>query len=646
MDVPEPANFDGVFGLVDPRNQMIFDVASLIHNDEWLAAGSFYAAYVRNTKGVDFPDPKDKEEVTAVVTQLVHWCLNHDRYALAARLLWTDTLFDARPHFTQIIWDTLKKSASVMLMGSASASKSYSTGVWLMLDWMRDPENTSVKLLGPSEKHLSENLFTHIVNLHQSASIPMPGETGDLWIGMDRKNKFGSISGVVVPLGRKAAGRLQGTKAGKRQHPHPIFGQERRLRVFMDESEKIPKGIWRDVDNIFSNLNGVETFKIICAFNPEDQNGESGTRCEPSGGWDKFNIDTDELWRSRRGWDVVRLDGFKGENIIYKRTIFQGLQTWESINRVIENGGGYQSPAYFTMARACFPPSNAQQTVIPQGMAEGMKGTFEFLSKTTPCAACDLALLGGDAAPFAFGEFGYATGFHKIPSVKFPQGEFIRFADSSGLQITRPALQVTQIFKLERGDSVAMAGQIKSLCEKLSIKPSWLCLDRTGSGQGVFDILISFKGGWENTIGTNYSEKASERKILEEDNKTCLEEYGRVLSELWFATRKWGEFNLLKLSPAIDFTTLIPQLTGRKFHPEKSSAVESKKEYMVQNGGKSPDEADTLTLLVHAVRTASGEVPSLQQNKLSGLQALETTQDRREEWHVDESNRRPEDLDE
>lgn len=963
----EVPNFDGVFGLKDPRNQMIYDLAALIHQDEWLEAGSYYAAYVRRTKDANFKNPETKDHVVALVTQLVHWCLNHDRYALAARLLWTENLFDARPHFTQIIWETLKKSASTMLMGSASASKSYSTGVWLLMDWIRDPENTSVKLLGPSEKHLSENLFTHIVNLHQSASIPLPGTTGDLWIGMDRKNKFGSISGVVVPLGKKAAGRLQGTKAGKRKNPHPLFGPERRLRVFMDESEKIPKGIWRDVDNIFSNLNGIETFKIICAFNPEDQNGESGTRCEPVGGWESFDIDKDELWRSRRGWDVVRLDGFKNENIIYKQTIFSGLQTWESITRLIENAGGYQSSGYHcadeetevlsrrgwlthtqvrvgdriytvnpvsglaewetveevfskpysgklvslegrgfsalvtsnhrwavtkkkrprlefketkdltahdniplcrpaasfgkedcvdlastvgwvvtdgtlgkgekrvaiyqshavnpekcreirnllsrntkfsespradgmttfrfsgdfaakvrsivtddkvvtmdfieslteramralwaalvkgdgffnggsnecvctsreeqagiysalsvrlgrststyfrpecgkgsifptgyvsrgrdmwyvqarlsahtrpqnldisvvkyagnvwcprtkngtffarrkgttyftgnTMARACFPPRSVQQTVIPQGMAEGMKGTFVFISKTTPAAGCDLALEGGDAAPFAMGEFGYATGFRKFPTPQHPNGEYLAFRDDTGAQIVRPAIQVTQIFKLDRGDSVFMANQIKNLCGKLAISPKWLCIDRTGAGQGVFDIL---RTSWSpDVIGTNYSESASERKILEEDMKTCKEEYERVLSELWFATRKWGEFHLLKLSAVVDFTTLFPQLTGRQFDAKKISRVESKKEYMSRNAGRSPDEADALTLLVHAVRTASGEVPSLRVDKSAGTSRPEEREyNSEDDYRVDSTNKAPRDLDE
>ncbi len=643
---PDPLlSFTEVFHLEDPRNQMIFDLAALVHQGEWLAAGSFYAAYVRRTKDVNFSNPTKEDEVKSIVTQLVHWCLNNDRYPLASRLLWTDNLFDCRPHFTKMIWRNLKKSASVMLMGSASASKSYSTAVWLLLDWVRDPENTSVKLLGPSEKHLSEQLFTHIINLHANASIPLPGETGDLWIGLDRKNKFGSITGVIVPLGKKSAGRLQGTKAVRRNKLHPIFGTQKRLRVFMDESEKIPQGIWKDVDNIFSNLAGVETFKIICAYNPENQNGESGTRCEPNkeGGWNSFDIDKDEEWKSKRGWDVVRLDGFKGENVIHKRTIFPGLQTWESIQRVIENGGGYNSPAYFTMARAAFPPSSVLLTVIPQGLAEGSKGTFIFQENPTPFGAADIALEGGDAAPFAVGEYGNAVGYKTPPSVQHPQGNVIYFKDDLGRKISRPALQILQIFKMESGNAVFMANQIITLCSKLHIKARNLCLDTTGLGQPVYDIIVD-KEGWSEVTGINYSENASETKILEEDTKTAKEEYDRACSELWFALKKWMEHKLVLFSPMIDFTNLFTQLTGRQYAPGKNSKVESKPTYKARNGGKSPDEADTATLIVAAVRKATGIIPSMKLTK-GGIGTNMGEASTEFVARVDSYNRTPEDLD-
>lgn len=640
---PDMLSFTGVFDLGDPRNQMIYDVASNIHDDQWMLAAKIYGDHVRK-KTPGFVDPANKEEMQAVVLQLMHWCLNNDRYPLAARLLWTDNMFDARPHFTKMIWEELKRSASIMLMGSASASKSYSTGVWLLLDWVRDPENTTVKLLGPSEKHLSEQLFTHIINLHDSASIPLPGTTGDLWIGLDRKNKFGAISGVVVPLGKKSAGRLQGGKKGKRKKKHPVFGEERRMRVFMDESEKIPPGIWKDVDNIFSNMDGVENFKIVCAFNPENQNGESGTRCEPPGGWLSFDIDKDERWISKRGWSVVRLDQMRSENIIHKRKIFAGLQVWESLNKVIENAGGYNSPGYYTMVRAAFPPSSVALTIIPQGLADAMLGTVNFFNAPTPCAGIDLALEGADAAKFALGEYGLATGYTTPPTKDNPRGETINFVDAQGNAIFRPCLQVNQIFLLDKGDTTAMALQIKELCQKIGIKPAWVMLDRTGNGQGVLDVLIKT---WSIDVsGINFFEAASETKIIEEDQKTAKEEYDRACSELWFAVRKYGEFKLMFFSPLIDRTELFPQLTGRQYHPLKLSKVESKKDYKARNAGKSPDSADSVCLLLAGARRASGDIPSMKINEGRNPYGGEVEDRDGEKGFTDYVNRAPADIDE
>lgn len=46
-------------------------------------------------------------------------------------------------------------------------------------------------------------------------------------------------------------------------------------------------------------------------------------------------------------------------------------------------------------------------------------------------------------------------------------------------------------------------------------------------------------------------------------------------------------------------------MTGKKSH------VEKKDDYQARSNGKSPDEADALTLLIHGVRKASGFVPGM-----------------------------------
>jgi hypothetical protein len=129
-------------------------------------------------------------------------------------------------------------------------------------------------------------------------------------------------------------------------------------------------------------------------------------------------------------------------------------------------------------------------------------------------------------------------------------------------------------------------------------------MDRTGNGQGVFDIV---KYIWSSEVqGVNYSEKASDRKIMVEDTKTPEELYDRVQTELWFLMRKMIEFDYAKALPSMDLTELIPQLSTRWFRATgKISKVETKEDYRLRNQALSPDEADAVSLLFLGARNAA-----------------------------------------
>jgi len=98
-------------------------------------------------------------------------------------------------------------------------------------------------------------------------------------------------------------------------------------------------------------------------------------------------------------------------------------------------------------------------------------------------------------------------------------------------------------------------------------------------------------------------------KILEEDTKTAKEEYERVVSELWFALKKWAEFGFLFLSPAAVSEALVQELSGRRYQVGKLTRVESKDDYKSRGNG-SPNKADAVTLLLHLVRVAFRITPS------------------------------------
>lgn len=606
-----------------PVKSLVTEVAALLHSDRYIDGAVKAARWLSSNSGVAI-HVENKKDADEILTLLLHWLLENDGYEEAADLLWGETLFSSKPESAQRVWKAFEQHNFILLMGAASMSKSYSMGVRLFLEWVRDPEYTNVKVLGPSEQHLEDNLFTHLVTLHRQSSIPLPGDIGKLFIGVDTRARKGSISGVIIPLGKKAAGRIQGSKRVARKKPHPKFGALSRMFIFLDEIANIPIGVWKDIDNVIASSQGDDGLKIIGAFNPTDINDEVGKRTEPPDGWNQFDPEKDLDWTSTRGWRVVRLDAARCENVVQKKVVFPGLQTLDGFNKLIENAGGIDSPGYWSMARGCFPPSGVAMSVIPAGLLVNIKAEIIWFERPTPCGGVDLAFLGGDTAVFAKGLFGLATGVRYLPSLEHPEGRTVMFKNKKGTSAPRNVLLLESLLKLPKGDTVAIKTEVIRVARAASIAPHWLCVDRTGNGQGVFDLL-RFEFG--EVIGVGYSEGASDTRIMTEDHATAKELYERMQTELWFATRKFMEFKYLFFAPGIEMDELGPQLTNRRYIAAKRAKVEAKDAYQARCQGKSPDEADGVTLIVHAVRKAAGFVPGMSPENSSEFRAGVTDED-------------------
>ncbi|MHC4648557.1 MAG: hypothetical protein ACYTBJ_24125, partial [Planctomycetota bacterium] len=160
-----------------PHKKMVKQVIPLVHMGRKYEAACVFGEFC----GVPIENKPDSWN-TALLN-LYHWLLNNNGLEEAAHLLWTPKLFTPDPKCTKDVWNLFDTSNMGLLMGAASMSKSYTMGVRLFLEWTRDPKFTTVQVLGPSADHLERNLFSHLVRLHQNASLPMPGEIGELFIG-------------------------------------------------------------------------------------------------------------------------------------------------------------------------------------------------------------------------------------------------------------------------------------------------------------------------------------------------------------------------------------------------------------------------------------------------------------------------------
>lgn len=592
------------------ESELIAAVAGLLRADERTKAGAMVADFAGQPKAVH-----NDADANTFLKGLLQNLLDEARYEDAAFLCWGDDLFTSKPRCTQMVWRNMRESSFLLIQGGSSMSKSYAAGVWLLLDWARDPEFTTVKVVGPSENHLEDNLFSHLVNLHKNSAIPLPGEVGKLFIGLDLRNRTSSITGVVIPQG-KTSGKLQGVKRKPRKKPHPVFGRLTRLRVFIDELELVPPGVLKDIDNLRSNYDGRPGGLLVAAaYNPVDIGGAAGQRAEPEGGWASFDIDKDEEWVSKRKWKVVRLDPAKSENVLEQRVVFEGLHSYEAHKSLIESSGGTESASYYTFGRGAFPLSGTALSVIPQLTLDRSVG--EFLWRETPQVAVgvDIALEGGDTAKFTHGVHGFAVGVRLAPSLLNPLGE-TRMFGRPGAPLVKYCCQINSIIPLPKAETVAMAQEIVRVCRVLGVSPDAVTLDRTGNGAGVHDLV---KKIWSEAVrGVNFSESATGGKILEEDQTTAEKGVAGMVSELWIALRKWMDYGRVMFNPAVSLDKLSAQLTGRHYRIGKKDAVESKREYTSRNN-PSPDDADSVTLFLNSVRRVSGHVPALSGDEVAGV---------------------------
>lgn len=482
---------------------------------------------------------------------------------------------------------------------------SYNVMAHDLLDWIRDPWNTTIKIISTTAGHARAQTFSLLVRFHRESIIPLPGYIRQGYIGMDKDDRRASISELAIDKGSELegkSGKLQGFHPLPRSKPHPIFGRLTRVRARLDEAEDIPPNVWPGIANLLKTADDIGSVAVAGMFNPKRRDSAVAQRCEPIGGWGNFNIEKDEEWMSKQGFHVLRLDGKKCENVVEKKVIYPGLITYEGY---MEHG--VDSPEHYTFGRGAYPVQSAAYNIVSQADLDYWRGSWIWARSPHNLGSFDTALEeGGDAAMYTGARYGEAIGF--IPEGKPP----IRF------DVSRWAIQIEQQFPLEKKRTLQMAKDLISINRRLHVKPEWFCMDRTGNGAGLCDTLYENFG---EILGIQWGEGATEVSILEEDTEKAEDLYANLVTEMLFAFGRWLEFGYIAISPGFDASRLITQAAARKYKRISKTLVqaESKKEYKKRLSAESPDECDSAIQIVHLVRMRA---PRIQVHAMEPAKAI------------------------
>lgn len=573
------------------------DLMGIIYAAEWLLKNM--------ASGVSGKIVLGEKLAREVVMKYVQSLLDADQFEAAATVLWGEAVYDWRPHSAQETWRCLFEYDKLLIQGAGAMGKTFNAAAWFLLDWMRDPEYTCVKVVSLTEAHAQRNVFAAIKTFYRTALVRPEFEGSEDLVKSiqgndDDKN---GIHLVAVPKGDSGMGTLRGFHPSPRAKHDKKWGRMSRTHVVLDEAEEVPAGVWEGLQNILSaaDTEGAKgRIKIFGASNPKDRTSEFGKRCEPTRGWQTVDCEEDFEWESRDGWHILRLDAARCENVVKKKVIFHGFQTWQGYQAYEAKG---RTAEYFTMARGWFPQEGIAMGIITPSMMDNAMGNVRFIGPVVPLAAFDLALEGKDQVVCSHGRFGLSDGW--TPR----SGAFIPWKSP------RVVLQLDSQIDFPKKPTLEQTKQIMDFCKQMKIAPNWLCVDRTGNGAGISDALCSLFG--KEVLGVNYSWAASETSILGEDTQRANEVYSGVVTELIFGLARFLEFEYLKISPSFANEDLVRQATARRYKQAGQGLVrvESKGDFVKRTRQNSPDQLDSLSLLVYLLRQREGLVATMTEPK-------------------------------
>lgn len=504
--------------------------------------------------------------------------LADNNYRAAAAMAWP--WFEQNDQ-TDKIWAAIEKHDKLCIIGHGSASKTFTASVWYLLDWIAYARTTALLLTSSTVDSMKRRIWADFKTLWTKSKVDL-SMVGQILESnrMIRQSIHEGKAAVhtVAAESDNAATKIQGLHMP-------------RVRLIFDEADNpYSSSIWPSVTNLETSGH----FKGIALANPVDRNSEFGMHVEPVNGWDSVNPEVDFEWEGKLGWHVLRLDGLQSPNILLGEDKYPYLLTNKAVLSTRDNKGT-NSPEWWTMIRAWYPPEGLSSCIFPSGLVANCNKPIVWYTTVTKIAFLDPAFEGGDSCVLSIGVMGRVASNPERTAVEMSKQITIKRKDMSKSLAFDYADQIADILKQE------------------GVQDHNFGVDTTGTQSAFCDVLCEKIG--KNIMRVNFGGGATNRKVTNEDSVTANERYKNFVTELWFVGREWMRLGLVYIkSPSrdlrIQLESRLYELKGKDAKSGRQLVQAEPKKDMKSRGLTSPDEGDSFCGLIHVARTrAQGFVP-------------------------------------
>lgn len=496
--------------------------------------------------------------------------LAQGKYAQAARILWP---WYKQNETSEKIWKALAQYDRLCILGHGSASKTFTSSIYFLCDWIAYCDKTSLILTSATMPSMNARIWADFKTLWSKSSIDL--------------SQYAQVidSKHVIRKGiNDAKEAVHAVAAESDNSQAKIQGLHcERNRLIIDEADNpYSNSIW----NAITNLATSGHFKAVALANPDNKNSEFGFHCEPMNGWDSINPEVDFEWDSKLGWHVLRLDGLQSPNLLAGYDKYPYLLSCKAVEETRESKG-VNSRSWWTYIRAWYPPDSSISLIFSSGILDKCKTPHTWYTTKTPIASCDPAFEGGDNCVLGLGFMG-------------------RQAENPA----KTVVEINQYIRIQRKDmgktlAFDFADQIVAILQNNGVEPKHFAIDTTGT-QGPFADIIEEKLG-RGIYRVNFAGAASDRKVTAEDTGVARERYKNFVTELWYVAREWCRLGLVYIKdPPRDLKIQLEArqytLKGKDVKSGREVIMAEPKTEMKDRGLGSPDEGDMFCLFIALAR--------------------------------------------
>lgn len=476
------------------------------------------------------------------------------------------------------------------IAGGGGIGKTQCIAYVAVIFWLALPHKRAVIVTSTTLDSLKARIYGYILRAIGEMSIPIP-------VGI--KNTPPPSINPVPPDFIHGIYGIAAKQGSEEDTIKNIIGRHPKnaLLLVLDEAPDMPIGILTAIPNLKKGLE--DRFQAIAIGNSNETSDLHGALSTPEIGWENVDPAKNFRWKTTQPNGICLYFNPYDSPAIHetdpkkKELLGHFLMTEEKLIAA-EREEGVDSDSFWRFTMGFWRFRSLNKTIVSEDFLKDYDPTrsAEFSGRypVSICAGLDPAFsTGGDKCVLRLGVLGHHVNGRIVLDFR---GEHFVFV-------------IKILANTGKSAEIQIADQVIDICRHYNVPLNTLCIDASGQGRGLADVIQLRSGGGltpTKIYSTNLGKKAS----------TAFDIVISSAHEMWFKGREFISnmqiYGLDTLAYGQLHTRLIIEKNGKKTLEPKSDY--KKRMAAVSNLlGRSPDEADAAMLCVQSAAIHHGFYP-------------------------------------